>query len=147
MFERPLRYLAILVGTIIALSFGLFARDETNDATRATSQAIATQTAVAKLLPSPTEERARERAHTDLREYVDDANDILTAPFAGLVNRFQSGWARRGVSSILAMLLWAVGLGYLARYSSGRMKRERAAHHTEHGLHRAPSGGPQPPSS
>ena len=148
MFERPLRYLAITLGAIVALSFGLFAWEQTRKASDATSAAIAAGTAATQVAPSPTQEHARERAHTTAREAIDDANDILTRPFADLVSGFQSGWARRGVSGLLAFLLWGVGIGYLARYSSGKAKSKRAAHHEDHGLYpeRRPTvpGAPPP---
>ncbi len=135
MFERPLRYLAITLGAIVALSFGLFAWEQTRKASDATSAAIAAGAAAAQVAPSPTQERTREAAHTTAREVIDDADDILTMPFANLVAGFESGWARRGVSGLLAFLIWGVGLGYLARYSAGKAKRRRAAHHEDHGLY------------
>ena len=148
MFERPLRYIAITLGTIVALSFFLFAWEQTRKASDATSAAIAAGTAAAQVAPSPTQERAREAAHSAPREAIDDVNDILTMPFANLVSNFESGWARRGVSSLLALLLWGVGIGYLARYSSGKAKVKRADHHEDHGLYpdRKPvvPGGPPP---
>lgn len=148
MFERPLRYLAILLGSIVALSFGLFALGQTRAASDATQAAIAAGAATAQVQPSPTQERARERQHTAARETIDDANDVLTAPFAGLVAGFRSGWARRGVSAFLAILLWGVGIGYLARFSAGRARRLRPPHHEGHGLYpeRPPNGPPPAPA-
>jgi hypothetical protein len=134
-FERPLRYLAITLGAIVALSFGLFAWEQTREASDATTAAIAAGTVAAQVAPSPTQERVREAAHTTAREAIDDANDVLTSPFANLVSGFNSGWARRGVSGLLAFLLWGVGLGYLARYSAGKAKARRAGHHEDHGLY------------
>ena len=144
MFERPLRYLAITFGSIIVLSFVLFAWEQTRKASDATSAAIAAGSASAQVAPSPTQERARETAHAAAREAIDDANDELTRPFAALVAGFHSGWARRAVSGLLAVLLWGVGLGYLARFSSGRATRLRAAHHEDHGLY--PERAPGPPT-
>ncbi len=148
MFERPLRYLAIALGSIIVLSFGLFAWEQTRKASDATSAAIAAGAASAQVAPSPSQERAREKAHTATREAIDDANDVLTQPFAALVANFKSGWARRVVSGLLALLLWGVGIGYLARFSSGRATRARASHHKDHGLYperaQGPPTGPAP---
>ena len=144
MFERPLRYLAIALGSIIVLSFSLFAWEQTRKASDATSAAIAAGAASAQVSPSPGLERVREKTHTPAREAIDDANDVLTRPFAALVADFRSGWARRVVSGLLAVLLWGVGLGYLARYSSGRATRRRARHHEDHGLY--PERAPGPPT-
>lgn len=142
MFERPLRYLAILLGSVIVLSFTLFALEQTRKASDATSAAIAAGEAAGTVSPSPATERLREREHTKAREAIDDANDLLTAPFAALVQNFESGWAKRGVSGFLALLLWGVGIGYLARFSAGRAKRARHGKHASHGLHERPSGAP-----
>ena len=148
MFERPLRYLAIALGSIIVLSFAMFGWEQTRKASDATSAAIKAGTAAAQVAPPPTLERAREAEHTRAREAIDDANDLLTAPFANLVSNFESGWARRGVSGFLALLLWGVGIGYLARFSSGRAKSIRPAHHEGHGLYpeRPPGPPPGPPA-
>ena len=144
MFERPLRYLAITLGAIIALSFFLFAWEQTRKASDATSAAIAAGTAAAQVAPSHTQEQAREAAHTAAREAIDDANDVLTAPFANLVSNFESGWAKRGVSAFLAFLLWCVGIAFLARYSAGRAKIRRHGHQRDHGLY--PERPPGPPT-
>ena len=144
MFERPLRYIAITLGTIIALSFFLFAWEQTRKASDATAAAIAAGTAAAQVAPSPTQERAREAEHTTAREAIDDADDLLTLPFANLVSNFESGWARRGVSSLLALLLFGVGIGYLARFSSGRATAVRASRDEGHGLY--PERPPGPPT-
>lgn len=145
MLERPLRYLAILLGSVIVLSFAMFAWAQTRAASDATSAAIATGEASATVAPSPTQERLREGAHSRAREAVDDVNDVLTAPFANLVSNFESGWAQRGVSGFLALLLWGVGLGFLARFSSGRAKAVRPGHHEGHGLY--PERPPAPPAA
>ena len=144
MFERPLRYLAIALGSIIVLSFVMFGWEQTRRASDATSAAIAAGTAAAQVAPPPTLERAREAEHTWAREAIDDVNDVLTQPFAALVANFESGWARRGVSSLLALLLWGVGIGYLARFSAGRATSVRPQHHEGHGLYPERPTGPPP---
>lgn len=144
MFERPLRYLAITLGSIVVLSFAMFGWEQTRKASDATSAAIKAGTAAAQVAPPPALEHAREAEHTWAREAIDDADDVLTAPFANLVANFESGWARRGVSTFLALLLWGVGIGYLARFSAGRAKSVRPSHHEGHGLYPELPTGPPP---
>ena len=48
-----------------------------------------------------------------MREVVDDANDVLLAPFVDLIDS-DSAWVNHGVPTLLALLLYGVGLGFLA---------------------------------
>jgi len=64
-------------------------------------------------------ERARERVHSAPRELVDDADDILLAPFAWAAPHTTSTWARRGVPALLAVFVYGFCLSFLARYVKG----------------------------
>ncbi|MEY2533557.1 MAG: hypothetical protein QOF29_1467, partial [bacterium] len=70
--------------------------------------------------PSATEEQARERAHGPVREAIDDANDVLVSPFASLAPQDDGTWARRGIPALLAVLVYGLGLAFLARFARGR---------------------------
>ncbi|HEX6387898.1 MAG TPA: hypothetical protein VFZ89_00570 [Solirubrobacteraceae bacterium] len=120
MLQSALRTLAIAASATVILSFGLFAIDETRAASNQTVAELAGRDAARSADPSPAEERAREQAHGDVRELIDDGNDLLTAPFAGVVSDSASRWTRRGVPAILALLAFGFGLGYLARFAEGR---------------------------
>jgi hypothetical protein len=111
---------AVLAGAIVILSFALFAIDETGAASRRSADAAAGRSAARVPDPSPAQERARELAHGDARELVDDANDILVAPFAAAVPRDADKWVRRGVPGMLAVLVYGFGLAFLARFTRGR---------------------------
>ena len=63
--------------------------------------------------PTPDEENAREAQNSSVREVVDDANDVLLAPFANLIDS-DSRWVQHGIPALLALLLYGVGLGFLA---------------------------------
>jgi hypothetical protein len=118
--EGLLRTVAVVAGAIVLLSFALFAIDETRDFSQASQAAVAGLDATRAAEPTAGEERARERAHSSVREAIDDADDILVAPFAGIVSSSDSSWVRRGVPSLLALLVWGFGLSFLARYARGR---------------------------
>jgi predicted PurR-regulated permease PerM len=114
--ERSLRIIAIVLSVIIALGFLLFAVDEFNRAsTEQTHQLKGYELAD----PDPVGERQRERRHTKLREYVDDANDMLLKPFAGVASS-GSRWVQRGVPTLLGLLVYGFLLAYLARFMHGR---------------------------
>jgi hypothetical protein len=68
--------------------------------------------------PRPPVERLREQQHSSLRERVDDVNDFLVAPFAGLGG--DSIWASRVVQGMLAIAVFGLGLGFVSRYAAGR---------------------------
>jgi hypothetical protein len=118
--EGLLRTVSVVAGAIVLLSFALFAIDETRDFSKESQAAVAGLDATRAAEPTAREERARERAHSKLRETIDDADDILVAPFAGIVSGSDSSWVRRGVPTLLALIVWGFGLSFLARYARGR---------------------------
>jgi hypothetical protein len=65
--------------------------------------------------PSARTEQARERAHGPARELLDDANDVLLAPFSGLVGT-RDPWLRRLVPTGLGLLVYGLGLTMLANF-------------------------------
>ena len=113
MLERPLRYLAIALSLIIAIGFTLFALEDIGRASERSEHRVAGFTAAN---PSPAGERERERRHSGVREAIDDVNDVLLSPFAGITANETSRWARRGVPTLLGLLVYGFGLGYLARW-------------------------------
>lgn len=128
MLERPLRYVAVLASAIVLVSFGLFAIDETRSASAESRAAIAAQEVdgrdpeAARAL-----ERARERRHSRVRREIDRANEVVTQPFAGLVEDSESAWMRRGVPAGLALLVFGAGFAFLARFSKGSSRQRRPA--------------------
>jgi len=116
--ERPLRWLAIILSLIVAVGFVLFAVDDFDRASSNSTNRILDNPSAAD--PTPTGERQRERRHGDVREAIDDANDVLLRPFASVTEHSKSRWARRGVPALLALLVYGFLLGYLARFTKGR---------------------------
>ena len=94
MLSRVLRYLAIALSLIIAIGFTLFALQDIDRASKASEHRIAGYEATS---PTAAGERERERRHGQPREIIDDVNDVLLAPFAGVTENETSRWAQRGV--------------------------------------------------
>jgi hypothetical protein len=117
---RILRTTSIVASSIVVLSFLLFALDETRDASNASAAAVAGLEATRTSSPTAGQERARERAHSRVREAVDDADDILVAPFAPVTENTSDSWVARGVPTLLALAVYGFGLSLLARYARGR---------------------------
>jgi hypothetical protein len=118
--ERLLRTTAVVTSAIVLVSFGLFAIDETRDASNNSVAAIAGLEATRSADPSASEERAREKAHGKVHEAIDDVDDVLVKPFASISSNSSSSWARRGVPTLLALLVYGFGLAFLARFTRGR---------------------------
>src|SRR5512138_224776 len=119
MLERLLKTAAVLLSVTVGLGWLLFAIDETAVASRDSAVAIAGDQAASQPDPNPEQERARERAHGTVREVIDDANDVLLKPFAGLVRDSNSRWVRRSIPAFLGLVLYGFVLGFLARYARG----------------------------
>jgi hypothetical protein len=118
--EGLLRTAAFVASAIVLVSFGLFAIDETRDASNRSVAGIAGLEATRAADPTASEERARERAHSTAREVIDDADDILVTPFAPVTADSSSSWARRGIPTLLALIVYGFGLAFLARFMRGR---------------------------
>jgi hypothetical protein len=114
--ERPLRVLAIVLSLLLVAGFTLFALD---DISRASAQSRDRVAGLEAADPTPAAERTRESRHGRARELVDDVNDVLLRPFAGVAAGASSRWVQRGVPALLGLLVYGFLLGYLARYARG----------------------------
>ena len=121
MISKSIRWAALLVSAVVLLSFGLFAIDQTREASATTRAEIADTNAANDPGQDAAAEKARERTvqHGDVRNKIDDANDAIVSPFTGIVSS-DNIWVERTIPSLLALLCFGVGLGYLARYANGR---------------------------
>jgi hypothetical protein len=115
------RLCAIVASTLVALSLVLFAIDQSSASTDNQVRTVAgetqvhTESDIDRPGPDPAAERIRERQHGDTREYIDDANDVLVAPFTGIVHS-DSVWAQRLVPAVLGLLLYGLGGLMLANW-------------------------------
>jgi hypothetical protein len=113
-----IRLVAIVTSLIVLLGFAFFAVDELNRGSQNQQNALDNELRgdgddPAPVAPSPAEETQRERANSGVRELVDDANDVLLAPFSSLADS-NNAWVNHGVPTLLALLLYGLGLGLLA---------------------------------
>ena len=126
MIGSALRLVAVATTVIALVSFALFALDESREGSE---QSIARLEGgqgpkgeagrnINQANPPRRVERARERRHGDVREAIDDANDIVVSPFTGIVTSGEI-WLQRGVPALLALLVYGVALRMLAAYVSG----------------------------
>jgi hypothetical protein len=120
MIASIVRWASLIACFLVTLSFLFFATDQTSNASKNQVNAITGDTEVKAenitKLPNPPAkvEKLRERENSDFQEFIDDANDILTAPFDTLSNS-DSIWVRRLIPLALALLIYGFGGLYLAR--------------------------------
>jgi hypothetical protein len=113
-----IRLAAIVMSGFVLFGFAFFATDELDRGSKTQQQALANELAGKTEDPPPIartagDEAAREAANSGAREVVDDVNDVLLGPFVDLVDS-PDAWVSRGVPTLLALLLYGVGLGILA---------------------------------
>jgi hypothetical protein len=113
-----IRIVAILSSGIVLLGFALFAVDEMNRGSQNQQNALASELRSeaenpAVIAPSPREEMLREKRNGDVRELVDDANDVLLMPFANVVES-DNVWVQNGVPTLLGLMLYGLLLGVVA---------------------------------
>ena len=110
-----LRLVSTVATIIVALGFVLFAIDATDESSAET---------VARIQEPGARAPQKAESRDGFRGLVDDANDVLLAPFDGLVSSWRSEWARHGVSALLGILLYGFGLRMLAN-AAPRLRRHK----------------------
>lgn len=111
-----IRLAAIVISGFVLFGFTFFAIDELDRGSKTQQQILADQLSRGEsiaITPTPADEAEREAAHGSFRETIDDVNDVLLAPFADLISS-KDVWVARGVPTVLALLLYGFGLGFLA---------------------------------
>jgi hypothetical protein len=114
-----IRLVAIVSSGLVLFGFAYFATDEMGRGSQNQQNELARELDGADaeaipIAPTPAEEAERERINGPVREFVEDSNDLLLGPFAGLVEGSSDRWVTHGVPVILALLLYGLGLGMLA---------------------------------
>jgi hypothetical protein len=130
MIARLVSWVSLIASLVILASFGLFAVDQARNGSKQQvaklggelEPATNAATNVNQADPPPKTERARERVHGTVRETIDDVDDVLVAPFAGVASS-NDIWVQRGVPSLIALLVFGLGLRLLASYLPGGVRR------------------------
>jgi hypothetical protein len=109
-----LRIAAALACGLVVMGFVLFANQQLSAGSE--EQVSKVNQTISQPAPSSTDEQLRERRHGTVHETIDDANDVLLAPFAGLVSPGDDPWVQRLVPDVLALLVYGAGLMMLANF-------------------------------
>ena len=113
---KVMTWVSVAACLIVAVSFFLFALNQTRQASAHQQEevisATATTTATDAASGSSTSTSAKEGG---VRGKIDDVANKLTSPFSGITAGSSSEWVVRGVGLLGALILYGFGLGYIAR--------------------------------
>ena len=109
--QTLIRWASTIACLIIIASFGLFAINEAKGSSRQEVQRLGGS--------RPGQPTASKKPEGQPRRAIDDADDFLTRPFKHVVTS-GSMWAKRGVTTLLGLLLWGVVLRLVAAYLPAR---------------------------
>lgn len=130
MISRVAVWAATIAALVLVASFAMFAVDQAQNGSKQQVAKLgnelgpaSAQTNINQADPSPKTERERERQHGDVREAIDDVDDVLVSPFASVVKDSDSIWVQRGIPTLIALLLFGLGLRLLAGYLPGGVRR------------------------
>lgn len=113
MLARVLRLASIAICLIAIASFATFALDQTSSASsRQRTEVDATAPGGAKTAPTGSSSPGHKSA---LHEAIDKAFSGLSSPFSGVTAGSGSQWTTRTVDTLLVLLVYGFGLGFLAR--------------------------------
>ena len=111
--NRVLTYMSIACCALVIVSFGLFARDQMAGASEHQQTELA-----AGLPPTAAGGSSSSRTHAQPRRFIDGAASALEAPFKSIVST-HSEWVEHIFPAIFALLVYGLGLGFVARFSRG----------------------------
>jgi hypothetical protein len=110
--SRVFRLTAFACCALVVASFAMFARDQVAGA----SQHQQTELVAGA---RPTAASSTPVKHAEPRRAIDDAASVLTKPFDAIVQS-SNLWVKHGLQAVFALLVYGLGLGYLARFSAAR---------------------------
>jgi hypothetical protein len=109
--HRVLVLTALVCCGLVLASFALFARDQVAGASKQQQNALVSGSTTT---PPP----AAQHTVAQPRRFIDGAWKVLTTPFRSIVQS-DSQWVSHGLPTIFALLVYGLGIGYLARFSRG----------------------------
>jgi hypothetical protein len=107
-----LRWASRIACLIVAVSFALFVIDQTGSASTRQQEALNGTNGASTATTTPVAHPSREGS---VHKRIDEVAGELTSPFSGITAGSTSQWVVRGVGTLVALLVYGVGLGYVAR--------------------------------
>jgi hypothetical protein len=114
--SRSIKLVSFACCALVVLSFVMFARDQVAGASVHQQTELSSPNTADPTPTAPTKPEAQPG------RFINHAAKTLTSPFDAIV-RSSNAWVQHGLPAIVALLVYGLGLGYLARYSSGLARR------------------------
>jgi hypothetical protein len=112
LLARVLRLASIAICLIAVAWFAAFALDQTSSASN--QQQAEVNAAAPPGLAGPTGP-SKPGKESGFREALDKASSTLTSPFSSATASLSKGWTIHVVDTLLMLLVYGLGLGFLAR--------------------------------
>lgn len=96
---------------IVIVSFALFVVEQASSASSRQQNALL-GTAVGSVAPSSKHKSSHKSA---LHRTIDEVAERILSPFSGVTAGDTNQWVIRGVGTLLALLVYGIGIGYLTR--------------------------------
>jgi hypothetical protein len=109
--HRLLVLAACVCSAFVLVSFAMFARDQLAGASAHQVAEINTSDPI----PSGTPKAVH---HAQPRRFIDGAASTLTSPFSSIVQS-DNPWVKHALPTVFALLVYGVGIGYVARFTRG----------------------------
>jgi hypothetical protein len=110
--HRALVTISTVCTVLVIASFALFAHDQVAGASQ--HQQTAELPGAAALAPKPVVHHKPGQP----RRFIDGAASTLTSPFDSVI-KSDNAWVGHGLPAVCALLVYGLGLSYLARFSRG----------------------------
>jgi hypothetical protein len=111
-----LRLASWVICLIVAASFLVFVVDQTNTASTHQQKELSELPSATNTPASPDPSTPAPKHESTLHKTIDEAANVFTSPFSAVVADSHSQWVIRGVKTLLALLVFGLGLSYLARF-------------------------------
>jgi hypothetical protein len=113
LLARVLRLASIAICVIAIAWFGAFALDQTSSASN--HQQAEVNSAAPPGLTTETTGSSKPGGESGFHEALDKASSTLTSPFSSVTTSLSRGWTIHVVDTLLMLLVYGLGLGFLAR--------------------------------
>jgi hypothetical protein len=99
---------------IVLLSFLLFVVDKAGNASAHQQNEVNASAPPGSAEPHKSEGSSK-NSKSSLRKTIDEVSSAIVSPFSGAVTGIQSEWGKEIALTVMALLIYGLGLGYLAR--------------------------------
>jgi hypothetical protein len=109
-----LKWTSVICCLFMVLSFGLFAEHQVAGA----ASRQATEVETGQLGPAPSSPKHQT---AQPQRFINGVASKLLSPFSSVVNS-NNAWVNHGIPTLLGLLVYGFGLGFLSRWSSGQVR-------------------------